>query len=216
MLRRPLAVLAVLVGPIVGVVPPRSASALAAGGVLDVTVAGRAGVPTVGVGAVVLNVTATDVESASFVTVWPTGSARPLASNLNLAADDTVANLVLVPLGDGGKVSLYQHGGPAELVVDVTGWFPTGAGLRAVTPARVLDTRGASVPLRAGSTVAVPVTGRVGVPSGAAADRDGAVWSLTPAMGYVNASRGVRIGPKICARTFASPMQSFSQSMVER
>ena len=152
-----------------GIAPAWRASALAAGQAIDVTVAGRAGVPTAGVGAAVLNVTATDVESPSFVTVWPTGSPRPLASNLNLAADDTVANLVLVPLGDGGKVSLYQHGGPAELVVDVTGWFPTGAGVRAVTPARVVDTRTSSAPLRAGATVAVPVTGASGVPSSGAA-----------------------------------------------
>ena len=169
MCRRRVALLAVVASFVVGLAPAPRAAALAAGQVLDVTVAGRAGVPTAGVGAVVLNVTATDVESASFVTVWPTGSSRPLASNLNLAADDTVANLVLVALGDGGKVSLYQHGGPAELVVDVTGWFPAGAGVRAVTPARVLDTRSAAVPLLAGSTVAVTVAGRAGVPSSGAA-----------------------------------------------
>ena len=44
-----------------------------AGGQLDVSVLGRGGVPGSGVGAVVLNVTATDAVSAGYVTVWPKG-----------------------------------------------------------------------------------------------------------------------------------------------
>lgn len=43
-----------------------------------------------GVGAVVLNVTATNPTDATFVTVWPTGQTRPAASNLNVVAEDPV------------------------------------------------------------------------------------------------------------------------------
>ncbi len=166
---RPCLVAAVLV-PLAAVLPVAAARPAAALGPREettVTVAGAAGVPTTGVGAVVLNVTATDVESDSFVTVWPTGTPRPLASNLNLQRDDTVANLVLVPLGTGGKVSIYQQGGPSEVVVDVSGWFADGAAMRAVTPTRVVDTRaaGGSGPIGAGGRLVVPVAGLGGVPA---------------------------------------------------
>jgi hypothetical protein len=48
---------------------------------------------------------------------------RPLASNLNYAAGQTAPNLVVVKVGPGGKVSLYNYSGSAHLVVDVAGWF---------------------------------------------------------------------------------------------
>lgn len=161
------ALLAVVVlGLAVGVyAPARPAAALGAGSVRTLAVAGHAGVPASGVGAVVLNLTATEVASASYVTVWPTGAARPLASNVNMEAGDTVANLVLVPLGADGSVSLYQHQGPAEVVVDAVGWFGVAAGVRAVTPARVLDTRSGAVgALGADGRAVVAVAGQGGVP----------------------------------------------------
>ncbi len=118
-----------------------------AGGRIDLQVSGRGPVPATGVSAVVLNITGDQAVQDGFVTVWPTGIDRPLASNLNLVATDTRANLVVVPLGVEGKVSLFTSGG-TELIADVAGWFtdataPDGsAGLFVpITPTRVLDTR---------------------------------------------------------------------------
>ena len=54
-------------------VDTRSSVAVAAGGQLDLSVLGRGGVPASGVGAVVLNVTATDAVSSGYLTVWPKG-----------------------------------------------------------------------------------------------------------------------------------------------
>jgi len=51
-----------------------------AGGSVNLKVTGRGGVRNTGVGAVVLNVTAVDQTSRSFVTVYPAGSTRPTAS----------------------------------------------------------------------------------------------------------------------------------------
>src|SRR5206468_3625345 len=62
--------------------------------VLQVTGAGSDPVPA-DASAVALNVTGTGAEQAGFVTVWPCDAPRPLASNLNLAPDDTRANLVV-------------------------------------------------------------------------------------------------------------------------
>ena len=91
--------------------------------VLQVT--GRGGVPVAGVSAVVLNVTVTEPTALSFLTVWPAGEAKPLASNLNYEANKTVANLVVVKVGAGGQINLYNLAGTAHVVADVAGWYGT-------------------------------------------------------------------------------------------
>jgi hypothetical protein len=90
--------------------------------------------------AVVLNVTATDVAAAGYVTAYPCGD-RPVVSNLNVPTGDTRANLAVVPLGPGGTVCLYAQSG-ASLIADLAGWYAPGGG-RVVTqqPRRVMDTR---------------------------------------------------------------------------
>jgi hypothetical protein len=85
-------------------------------------VTGRAGVPASAT-AVVLNVTATESTAAGFVTAWPAGGPRPLASTLNFAPGDNVANLVMVGLGPGGTLSLFQFGGSTHVVADVVGYI---------------------------------------------------------------------------------------------
>jgi hypothetical protein len=56
--------------------------------------------------AVVLNVTAIHAGGPeSYLTVYPAGRERPLASNLNFVAGQTAANLVTVPVSSDGKVS---------------------------------------------------------------------------------------------------------------
>jgi Regulator of chromosome condensation (RCC1) repeat len=97
---------------------------LGAGATLDLPVAGRGGVPPLGAGSVVLNVTAVDPTTASFLTVFPTGSQQPESSNVNMPAGRTVANLVIVPLGDNGDISIFNSAGATHLIADVLGWFP--------------------------------------------------------------------------------------------
>ena len=108
---------------------------------IDLTVVGRGGVPATGVGAVALNVTATNPTAGSFLTVWPTGAPRPLASNLNYGLGQTVPNMVIVPVGIDGQISIYNNTGGVDVVVDVLGWFPTGTSYTGLTPARLMDTR---------------------------------------------------------------------------
>ncbi len=45
------------------------------------------------------------------LTVWPCGSGRPLASNLNLLAGQTTPNLVITKVGAGGNVCLFSQCG---------------------------------------------------------------------------------------------------------
>ena len=145
------------------------------GATVDLQVAGRGGVPGSGVTAVALNVTVTEPEAGGFLTAWPAGQERPLASNLNFVPGRTVANMVIVKVGDGGRVSLFNGGGRAHVIADVSGWYgdgPAGARFHPLPPARVLDTRSANGlaagPVPFGATVDVVVQGRGGVPPGGA------------------------------------------------
>jgi hypothetical protein len=148
-----------------------------AGQTLDIAVAGQAGIPSSGVGAVLLNVTATNASAAGFIAVWPTGDPRPPTSNLNVnGPGEVVPNLVAVPLGDNGRVSFYTHVS-VDLVADVSGYFVEDVDARGgrfvpIEPARVFDTRDGAAPggpLGAGSTLSVKVTDRFGLPSSGAA-----------------------------------------------
>lgn len=146
-----------------------------AGSTVELQVTGRGGVPSSGVSAVIMNVTATDATKAGYVTAWPTGQARPQASNLNLAfLGQTIPNLVTVPVGQDGKVSLFTQGG-THLIADVAGYFQPAATASSgrqvpLTPARLLDTRPANKigytgdKPGDGSTTKLQVTGRGGVP----------------------------------------------------
>ena len=97
----------------IGVRPAQSVTA--------VTVAGRGGVAA-DAAAVVLNVTVTDPQASGFVTVYPCGSDRPNASSLNYVAGATVANAVVVKVGDGGQVCMFSQAA-TDLIADVNGYF---------------------------------------------------------------------------------------------
>jgi hypothetical protein len=150
-------------------------AAVAGGGSVSLQVTGRGGVPSNGVAAVVLNLTATNVTAPTYITAWPDGTARPTASNLNPAASQTIANRVIVKVGTGGRVDLFNAAGSADLIADVNGWFTDGSGSTSggtfvgLTPSRILDTRdgtgGLGSSLWPGHPVAVQVAGKGGVPA---------------------------------------------------
>lgn len=152
--------------------------AIPQGAALSLPVAGRGGVPA-GAGSVVLNVTAADPSAAGFLTVYPRGSSRPTASNLNFLPGQTVPNAVISAVGDAGRVEIFNALGSTNVVVDVVGWMPSGGQYHAMNPARLLETRpGLSTydgqyngigPLPQGAALGLPVTGRAGVPAGARA-----------------------------------------------
>jgi hypothetical protein len=129
--------------------------------------------------AVVLNVTATNATAYSYLTVWPDGAARPTASNLNFASQQTVPNRVVVKVGANGKIDLFNAAGQVDIVADLNGWFtdanPGGSGARfqGMQPTRILDTRngtgGFSNSLGPGGSLALSVAGVAGIPSSATA-----------------------------------------------
>lgn len=165
--------------------PGNAGSTLPAGGTQTVSVAGAFGVPS-GATAAVLDVTAVNPAATGFLTVFPHGTPRPFASNVNYAAGQTVANRVLVPLS-GGAVSVYSLQ-RADVVVDLAGYYtasgttPGAAFSAEPAPVRVCDTRagnpsGLTGPdaqctgkiLGPGQALTVSVRGLAGVPAGATA-----------------------------------------------
>jgi hypothetical protein len=170
-------------GPLRAVTPSRvldtrtglgaPAGVVPAGSTRSVQVTGQGGLPANGVGTVVLNVTAVKPSSSGYLTVYPSGSARPTTSNLNFPAGrPAVGNLVHVAVGGDGKVSVYAGGADVHVVADVFGWTSDGGAALApgeglfhpVAPYRVLDTR-STVAMGPGESRSVQVTG-TGGPAG--------------------------------------------------
>jgi len=135
------------------------------GSVTEVQVALAGGVPA-GAAAALLNVTAVDAQGDGFMTVFPCGTAVPLASNLNYRLGQTIANSVLARIGAGGKVCVYTSA-RAHVLVDVNAALPATPAIAAVDPYRLYDTRTGHGPAGAGTTTAVQVAGVGGVPAGA-------------------------------------------------
>lgn len=110
--------------------------------ILQVNVLGAAGIPTEGVGAVSLNVTAVDPVANGYLTVFTCGQ-RPTVSSVNyFGVPGAYPNAVITPVGPDGELCFYSKEA-AHLVVDVNGWFPEGGDLGIIEATRLFDTRAA-------------------------------------------------------------------------
>jgi hypothetical protein len=114
-----------------------------------------------------------------YLTVWPSGRTRPLASTLNSWDGRSKAAAVIVPAGTNGAVSVFATD-LTDVVIEVNGYF-VGAGTAGalsfypLTPCRVVDTRGAtghfggpSMPANSSRSFSV-LSSTCGVPANAAA-----------------------------------------------
>jgi hypothetical protein len=134
----------------------------------------QGGVPGAGVSAVLLNVTALDETARTgYLTVFPTGISRPLASTLDYRAGVAISNLALVPVGSDGTVSIFNSAGQADVAADVEGWVGGGTAAASgqtttMKPARILDTRtttgGHRGSLGSGQSLKLAVEGAGGIP----------------------------------------------------
>lgn len=152
-------------------------SIVEAGGTRAVMLTGPIGVLfNASVTAAVVNVTVVGPAAPGYWTLWPTGQARPNASQLNI--DDyistfggavAVPNLVTVPVVNGG-ISVYSSAG-GHVVVDLVGYYtpsatssPSSSSGRLVSrpaPTRIYDSRNGSVMI-AGETRTISVPDSVG------------------------------------------------------
>lgn len=175
-----------------------------AGETRTVTFAGQAGIPTDGVVAVAFNLTVTQSNGPGYVTVAPSGDARPDTSNVNtIRAGQTAPNLVVVPLGDAGALDFFSSSG-AHLIGDVVGYFEQASvsddgRMVMLDPARLFDTREAGPyqgKFAAGETRSIDVTGMAGIPSeGVSAIVMNVTATEADAAGYVTAFPGDQSAP---------------------
>ncbi|WP_405439462.1 PKD domain-containing protein [Streptomyces avidinii] len=159
------------------VAPTRLADTRTAGGPVaggttrTVKVAGVGGIPA-DAQAVAVNLTSTEATQNSFVVAYPDPAKRPEpASNLNPEPGRAKSNQAIVPVGPDGTITLYNHAGSVQLIVDAVGYYgKDGKALfTPVVPGRLADTRTTGI-VAAGGTTTV-----AGVPAGAV----GAVLNLT-------------------------------------
>jgi hypothetical protein len=133
----------------------------------EVPVAGVYGVPADAAG-VALNVTITGATSDGFATVFPCGQGTPNASNVNYVKGQDTPNFVIAKPGTGGKVCVSSSA-PADVIVDVSGYFAAGTGFTATAaPIRFLDSR-STTRIAAGTSRELLVAGDKGVPADAKA-----------------------------------------------
>jgi hypothetical protein len=161
------------------------------------------GVVPAGTTAVVLNLTAVNATNPTFLTVYPQGAVRPLASNLNVSNGSPVANLVTVQVGAiPGNLLVYNLAGRVNVIADLEGYFitpvlaPSANGYVPVTPCRAVDTRGGVVgpcsaapkvpraKLGPGGRLTVKLTGVGGIPASST------VKAVTLNLTATGASRG--------------------------
>lgn len=86
-------------------------------------VPGDCNIPT-GISALQLNVTPIGASIATFLTIYPTGSARPLASSLNpTPGEPPTPNAVTATLGTDGKFDVFNPAGSLNVAIDVVGYY---------------------------------------------------------------------------------------------
>jgi hypothetical protein len=122
-----------------------------------VQLAGICAVPT-DAKALAVNVTAIPRTSLGYVTVYPAGQTRPVASTLNAVTGAITANSAIVPAGTNGAIDAFVNG-DTDLLFDITGYFSDTPGQSGygylfypLPPCRLADTRnGGGLPLEAGT-----------------------------------------------------------------
>ena len=163
---------------------------LGVGATQSVQVRSQAGVPSTA-GSVVVNLTATGATAGTYLTAYPAGETAPTASNLNVAANQNLANLAIVKIGTDGKIAIRNDAGSTDVIADVVGYFDATSGdlFHSLAPRRVLDSRltagGWSAPLLASTPRSLAVKGVSGVRVDAHSFIANATVTGTTADGYL-------------------------------
>ncbi|MGZ4763084.1 MAG: hypothetical protein ACXV7I_11650 [Ilumatobacteraceae bacterium] len=115
-----------------------SGTPLGLGGVLDLVVPR---LPDDATG-IAVNVTVVDGTEASFLTMYPTGDARPTTSTINWSSAAAVANSATVLVHSDHSVRLYNLKGSVNVVLDLIGYYSPAPVGGATGPAGPLGRQG--------------------------------------------------------------------------
>lgn len=98
--------------------------------------------------AVAINLAVVRAATSGYGTVWPCSENMPTTANINYRAGENISNGVVAPIGDSGDICIFLSS-PADVVIDVAGWFRGGdnASFVGAIPKRIVDTRTAVGPV---------------------------------------------------------------------
>ena len=161
--------------------------ALNAGTTRAIPIAGRLGIPAEADNAI-LSVIVVAPTGGGYLTIWPCGQPKPSTSSLNFTKGVTLANTVLTKLGDSGtndgKVCVYTST-KTDIIIDTAGTLASASLQALPAPKRMADSRATTGDtddeqqerfgaLNAGTTRAIPIAGRLGIP----AEADNAILAV--------------------------------------
>jgi hypothetical protein len=97
--------------------------AIPGNGTRNFVLTGQCGIPATAK-SVAVNLTVVQASSGGHLAAFPAGQGLPLASTMNFGAGQTRANNAVLSLSAGGAISVFNGAaGPANFLLDVTGWF---------------------------------------------------------------------------------------------
>lgn len=175
---------------------------------IDVT--GVAGVPTSGVAAVVVSITAVS-NSPGWVVAHASDASQPQTSTNNFVAGQAMNNQQTVRVGADGNIKIYNAHGTTEMWVSIVGYYGKGAvagtGYQAVAPSFIYNTtanQGGGY-MGAWETREVTVTGVGGVPATGVAAVNFNVTAIVPAAnGYLDIWPAGTTAPNYSALNFTA------------
>lgn len=159
-----------------------------AGQTVGVPTLGTSLVPTTGVAALVVNVTAANPAANGYLVGLPTGAVGAVHSTVNYSTGAASANTAIIPLGTGNGISVLTSQ-TTHIIVDVVGYITNSSagtdtlGLFVpITPGRAVDTRlPTPAPFTPGQTRTFTLTGLTSPAPEVPANASGVSANLTVA-----------------------------------
>jgi hypothetical protein len=137
---------------------------LGAGATLVLPMVGTTPVPSIATG-VAINVTLdADATSKSFLTIWPTGQARPNSSANNAEPGLISPNFTFADLGSDGSISIFNERGAVNVIIDVVGYLVPISEIEGLAPSALSaynDAGGATPTVANGTPVPFNTAGPV-------------------------------------------------------
>ena len=125
--------------------------------------------------AITYNATITGAQANGFLAVTPGGSTQAGTSVVNFKAKETIPNAYVVKLGEDATVDLTIEGGPAEVVMDLLGYYTLDVGdsvyMPLNDPVRAYDSRLEGGAINPGGSVEIDLAAKLGenMPAGVTA-----------------------------------------------
>jgi hypothetical protein len=196
---------------------------------VTVPVAGQAGVPASGAGAVALTVQTMPGQAAGSVTVSAGGAGRPAVPSLSWAAHHGASGLVVSQLGSGGTVAVHNFSAyPATVILAAAGYWLSGGRVVSDITAKptTVTLTGSDITSVAGDPagtqtvtlaagVSVPPVGRVLVAPISSTTPAGLLGTVTAVSGGSGGTSVVTLSPATLDQAYSTFDVSTSQVVTE-